>query len=124
MNNKILLIDKERDLVDVLTYFLTIEGFEVIPLSYTDNIITLLDECHPDLIIIDHIFYEKEGQLCRQIKDNPKHSHLPVIIFSASCDSETAFAYGCDVFISKPFDLQNLIEQITFLLPTKVLVSY
>jgi len=111
---KVLLLDNDEDVLDVMQEALTYEGFEVKCIEQTDNILPEIERYRPDLVILDYLLDGiNGGEICHQIKKNKKTSDLPVIIMSAyprvmrSLDD-----YGCDDFIPKPFDLDDFTGRI------------
>jgi DNA-binding response OmpR family regulator len=92
--------------------------FEVKSISGSDNLMALMEEFNPDLVLLDfRVSGENGGEICRQIKSHPRHNHVPVIIFSAYIShDEEILAYGCDAVINKPFDLFELIDKVNNLI--------
>jgi DNA-binding response OmpR family regulator len=111
---KVLLLDNDEGVLDVMQEALNYEGFQVKAIEDTDNIFPVIDGFDPDLIILDYILSGiNGGEICHQIKANPKTTDLPVIIISAYPRVIRSLGYyGCDDFISKPFDLDDIVERI------------
>jgi len=111
---KVLILDNDEDVLDVMKEALNYEGFEVKVIEETDNIFTVIDAFDPDLVILDYILSGVNGgEICHQIKANPKTTDLPVMIMSAYPRVIKSLGYyGCDDFIAKPFDLDDLTERI------------
>jgi DNA-binding response OmpR family regulator len=123
MGNRILLIDDDQDLLDILHEFLTGEGFIVKTLSKINELFVEIETYKPELIVIDYILYGPNefgvngGEVCHQIKMNPKTGHIPVAILSAH--PKVLFSlgtYNSDVIIAKPFDLAELTDTLRVLL--------
>jgi two-component system response regulator VicR len=114
---RVLIVDNDQAILDVMEEVLGYEGFNVKTYSDTDNIFKCIDSFNPDVILIDYILNGiNGGELCAQIKKTPETSHLPVVIISAYSKVLLSLGnYGCDDFISKPFELDNLISRITTL---------
>ena len=112
--NKVLLIDDDVDLLDVLASALAYFGFEVKTSSYTDDIHALVTIHQPDLVIIDYIMNGiNGGEMCSMLKKKDSTKKIPVIILSAYDKVINSLGdYGCDAFVSKPFDMQYLINKI------------
>ncbi|AMR30399.1 hypothetical protein A0256_02680 [Mucilaginibacter sp. PAMC 26640] len=118
MLKRILVLDDNQDILDIVHETLTYENFEVKSTGDSEDVIPLVESFDPDLVILDfRVAGTNGGELCRQIKSHPKFSNVPVIIFSAyiSRDSEL-LAYGCDAIINKPFDLTELVEKVNSLI--------
>jgi DNA-binding response OmpR family regulator len=112
--SKVLLIDDDLDLLEVLSSALSYFGFEVKTSSYTDDILSLVTVYQPDLVIIDYIMEGVNGgEMCAAIKRKESTKNIPVIILSAYDKVIKSLGnYGCDLFISKPFDMQELVKSI------------
>ena len=115
---KILVMDDNLDILQLVEDVLVYERFQVISLSEGDEFIETALELMPDLCIIDYRLAENNGaDFCKQLKAHSKLKHIPVIIYSAyfhkSLDEATL---GCDAFIAKPFDLEELLYKINELL--------
>jgi DNA-binding response OmpR family regulator len=117
IKKKVLIIDNEQDLLDVLELYLTEEGYAVTTATSTDDIQALVKKHKPDLIVLDYIHHREWGiggnSLGNQLKSNARTKHLPVILLSASTEAKYGYA-NCsyDKLISKPFDLSELIHQL------------
>ncbi|NCD67921.1 response regulator [Mucilaginibacter agri] len=114
MAKRILIIDDNQDILDIVQETLAYENFEVMAKPDTDDYLSTVKEFLPDLVILDYRLGNiTGGEICRQIKANPELNEIPVIIFSAYVNrSEDLFAYGCDAIIDKPFDLVELIDKV------------
>src|SRR3954470_8363937 len=114
MSRRILILDNDPGMLDVMQDVLHYEGFSVKAISDTDDIFKCITEYTPDLVLLDYILDGiNGGELCAQIKKNPLTSHLPVIIMSAYSRVLLSLGnYGCDDFIAKPFDLDDFINRV------------
>ncbi|MBG6234262.1 two-component system alkaline phosphatase synthesis response regulator PhoP [Pedobacter sp. CAN_A7] len=112
--NKVLLIDDDLDLLEVLSSALAYFGFEVKTSNHTDDILSMVTVYQPDLVIIDYIMEGiNGGEMCSAIKKKESTKNIPVIILSAYDKVIKSLGnYGCDLFISKPFDMQDLVKKI------------
>lgn len=117
MRKKILLIDNDQGILDVMQEALNYEGYDVHAVDETDDIMSLVNEHQPDLLLIDYLLNGiNGGELCHQLKINKQTCLLPVIIISAYPQVLQSLGnYGCNVFIPKPFDLFYLLDQINTL---------
>src|ERR1700709_894917 len=117
MPKKIMIIEDDADILDVMTYILTDKGYEVISNSNS----TILSEAgnnYPDLILLDNRLPEGLGlEICKQYKQKWEaegKSICPIIIISADHELETlATRYNADGFLEKPFDVVNFLATIT-----------
>jgi two-component system response regulator VicR len=118
MSKRILILDDNLDILDIVHETLTYEHFDVKSTGESADVIPLVESFKPDLVILDYrVAGTNGGELCRQIKSHPDFSNTPVIIFSAYINhQDELFAYGCDAIINKPFDLNELVEKVNNLI--------
>jgi DNA-binding response OmpR family regulator len=118
MVKRILVLDDNQDILAVVHETLTYENFEVKSTGESAEVMPLLEEFIPDLVILDYrVAGTNGGELCRKIKSHPTFGNIPVIIFSAYINHEAdLLAYGCDAIINKPFDLTELVEKVNNLI--------
>jgi DNA-binding response OmpR family regulator len=114
MTKKILVIDDNDDLLGLLNDALTAQGYEVECASHVDNIYESVRNSRAQLVIIDYILQGiNGGELCHQLKINPRTKHLPVIMISGYPRVlESLGNYGADRFLAKPFDLNELLSVV------------
>ena len=110
---KILVIEDNLDLKEILDYILKDDGHEVIPCSDGSSLRTL-DMIKPDVIMMDEILSGSRGSaLCRQLKSDDTTKHIPVILISAMPNlKDIAAGCGADAYIEKPFNIDNLFDVI------------
>ena len=110
--NSILLIEDDDTVRNVIQEALN--TYKVIATDDTDNILGLIKEHKPDLVLMDYILPKiNGGELCHQIKMNPETASLPVIIISGYPQILYSLgSYGCDAILEKPFDLSTLLETV------------
>jgi DNA-binding response OmpR family regulator len=122
MKRKILLIDDDSEVLDILTECFIEEGYDVKAIAQVDDIYPLIDEFHPDLVLTDYILSGiNGGEFCTQIK--MAYQNLPVVILSAYPKVMLSLGtYNCDLFIPKPFDLFDLIKQVNSLVCARQLL--
>lgn len=120
MAKRVLVLDDDVAVLEAIETALVYDGFEVKTLGHTYNIFNNIQGFNPDFIILDFMLYGVNGaELCRQIKANPETRHLPVIMISAYVSNfDLLRKFGCDHFISKPFDLSELQQGIDKVLRT------
>lgn len=71
----------------------------------------------PTLLLLDIMLPDGNGlEICKQLKSDPATAHIPVILLSASYSTETVKDAGADLFISKPFDIYELKEKVSYFL--------
>lgn len=114
MAKNILVVENDEKLVEILNEFLSDQDFIIkfIPQAY--DIRPIVKEFKADLVLLDFLLPGVNGgELCLQIKRDEQISNVPVIIYSAFPRVMLALGdYNCNAFISKPFDLEELLSQI------------
>lgn len=114
MASKILVIEDDKDIRDIITFILEEEGYEVMA-SGDSRILKSVTDFSPYLVLIDNWLTEWKTdatgeQLCRELKSNKATNHIPVIIMSAVSNiKEIAEAGLADAYLKKPFDVDELL---------------
>ncbi|MGN6180918.1 MAG: response regulator [Mucilaginibacter sp.] len=118
MTKNILIVDDQSDILDVLKEALEMEGYNVIALSYTEDIINSVKKFNPDLVMLDFLLAGiNGGEHCHFLKSNPLTSHIPVVMMSGYPRVlESLGNYGADAFIAKPFGLEEITSTVKSLL--------
>lgn len=113
-SKKILIIEDDELCVRLLDQILTRAGYVFRAYRYTENILRLIENFKPDLVLLDYSLPISNGEiLCNQIKRCAQTRSLPVIICSAYNNMFLSVSkYGCDSFIGKPFEPSSFIEKI------------
>lgn len=113
MLKRILMLDDNQDILDVVKEALLYERFEVTITSETENIIETIKAYKPDLVMLDYKLNGTRGDdICRQIKAHHQINNIPVIICSAYLNKDDLPACGCDAIITKPFGLDELMATV------------
>ncbi|WP_256012836.1 response regulator [Desertivirga xinjiangensis] len=107
---RIMIFDDDVDILEILTYLLKEKGWEVHTRTTCNNIIKVVSENNPDIILMDNWIPDTGGIKATQtLKNHPEFARVPVIYFSANNDIEKLAAEaGSDAFLAKPFDLDEL----------------
>lgn len=116
---RILVLDDDRYILDILDEALTYEEFEVKTAMDIQSFFSLMDDYQPNLVLIDYLLQGiNGGEVCHQIKSEEETREVPVILMSAYPRVfESLGTYGCDEFIAKPFDLYSLIDKVKSYMP-------
>jgi DNA-binding response OmpR family regulator len=115
MSKKILVLDDDKGILDVISYVLEDSGYIVRTLSSGETIVDEIRKFHPDLILMDIMLADMDGRIiCQDLKGNSETKTLPVILISASHNvADTLKQIGApNDFIAKPFDIEHLISRI------------
>ena len=109
MKKKILVIEDDDDIQDILTLILIDEGYEVVS-SRDGKIVEDIKIIMPDLVLCDiWIPTVKGSDICRIVKGDEATKHIPFILISTSIKlSDLAFDCGADDYIQKPFQIKEV----------------
>jgi DNA-binding response OmpR family regulator len=111
---KILLVENDAETAQFVEMMLKKAGYKCLVKPETMDIIALVNEYQPNLVILDYVLPEiNGGEICSTIKNDNNCCHLPVIIYSSYPKSFLSLRqYQCDAFIPKPFDVEKLMAKI------------
>ena len=113
---KILIVDDEADVVEVIEMLLKSESYDVLKAYGGKEALGILDADTPDLVILDIMMPEIDGvEVCRRMRKLEKMQEIPIIMFSAKLsaqDKKNSFDAGADGFITKPFNARGFISGI------------
>ena len=113
---RILIVDDEADLVSVLRIGLEIEGFEVLSATDGETGLQRARDERPDLMVLDLMLPKMDGyKVCRALKFDERYKHIPIFILSARSgeqDRRLALDMGADAFVTKPYDMADLVAKI------------
>jgi two-component system, OmpR family, alkaline phosphatase synthesis response regulator PhoP len=121
---RILLVDDESDLVEMVKMRLGANDYDVIVASDGQEALDKARSEKPDLIILDVMLPKMDGyKVCRMLKFDEKYRHIPIIMFTARAqesDRQTGEQVGADAYITKPFDpavlllkMKDLLNKVT-----------
>ena len=114
-NARILVVDDEQDLLEILKFNLETEGYEVVTATSAEDAL-LLDIASFDLMLLDVMMGGMSGfAMARQLKGNPATAQVPIIFLTArdtENDTVTGFNLGADDYISKPFSLREVMVRV------------
>ena len=112
---RILVVDDEEDLCEILKFNLENEGYEVDTANSAEEALEM-DIASYDLLLLDVMMGGMSGfQLAKKLKENPMTAHVPIIFLTArdtENDTLTGFNLGADDYISKPFSIREVMVRI------------
>lgn len=110
----ILILDDDQDILDVTRLILEMKGYNVETRSSCSDVVPLIFETNPDIILVDLMIPEIGGkEMIKNLKRNADTATIPALVFSANAEIETiAKAIGADGFLKKPFDIDMLEKTI------------
>ncbi|HJN79176.1 MAG TPA: response regulator transcription factor [Flavobacteriaceae bacterium] len=117
---KILLVDDEPDIIEILRYNLTQEGYDVITAKDGESAIKKVENNHPHLIIMDIMMPKMDGiEACSIIRSNPKFIDTIIVFLTARGEDYShvaAYDAGADDYITKPIKPKVFISKVKGLL--------
>ncbi len=116
IGKKILVVDDIKDSRGLVKKILELRGYEVIEAGTGEDAINIVQIELPDLILMDIRMPGIDGrEATRRIKALPKVAHIPILAMTASVkpeDKQSTIEAGCDDFIRKPIDIEQLPKQV------------
>lgn len=113
--HKILVVDDEQDLLEILKFNLETEGYEVATATSAEEALHL-NLCDFNLLLLDVMMGGMSGfAMARKLKDNPSTAAIPIIFLTArdtENDTLTGFSLGADDYISKPFSIREVLVRV------------
>jgi DNA-binding response OmpR family regulator len=119
--SKILLVDDERNLVELTTMRLESAGYEVIAAYDGAEALDKINQSKPDLIILDLMLPKVDGyEVCTMLKQDGRYQNIPIVLLTAKVqekDEQLGQECGANAYVRKPFQAKELLETIQRLLP-------
>ncbi|EAK8912144.1 response regulator transcription factor [Listeria monocytogenes] len=110
---KILVVDDEKPIADIVKFNLNKEGFDVYCAYEGDEALELVEEVQPDLILLDIMLPGRDGiEVCREVR---KKYDMPIIMVTAKdseIDKVIGLELGADDYVTKPFSNRELIARV------------
>ncbi len=120
----ILVVDDEADILDLLEYNLTIDGYHVTCVKTGEKALTVARSATPDLILLDLMLPGIEGlEVCKILQNDPKTMKIPIVMITAKgeeSDIVTGLEAGADDYITKPFTPRVLLARVRAVLRRKM----
>ena len=120
IENKIVIVDDEESIRELVGDLLESENFKVIKCADTDDGYKRILKSKPDLVILDVKMPQIGGiELCRLLRENIETKNIPVIMLtveSTETDKVIGFGVGADDYITKPFSNRELVARVRALL--------
>lgn len=117
---KILVVDDDRVIQQLIEVNLELEGYEVVKASNGEEALEMFASERPDLVILDVMMPKLNGKdVCRKLKSDPATASTPIVFLSARAqdmDVEAGLELGADAYVTKPFDPSILLDTVSSLL--------
>jgi two-component system alkaline phosphatase synthesis response regulator PhoP len=115
-NQKILIVDDEPDILEIITYNLQLHGYEVQTAKDGDLALIKAKEFKPDLIILDIMMPKKNGiEVCKILRSQPEYNDTLIIFLTALNDELShvkGLEFGADDYISKPVSPKIMVSKV------------
>ncbi|MBI4619491.1 MAG: response regulator transcription factor [Desulfobacterales bacterium] len=116
VKEKILVVDDEQDIIELIKYNLEMGGFRVSSAYNGEDALRLAKREPPDLLILDLMLPGMDGlEVCQVLKKESQTSHIPIIMLTAKTgepDIVVGLGLGADDYITKPFSTRELIARV------------
>ena len=113
MSNKVLIVDDEKNIVELSKLYLEKEGFNTVCAYDGEEALRLFETESPELIILDIMIPKKDGwQVCKEVR---KTSQIPIIMLTAKSDTfdkVLGLELGADDYMTKPFEPKELVARV------------
>ncbi len=113
---RVLVVEDERDVAELIRYNLGKEGFDVLVASTGAEALRQAREAHPDIVLLDIMVPELNGwEVCRRLKQDAETRAIPVIMVTGRVeegDKVLGFEMGADDYVTKPFSPRELVARI------------
>ncbi len=117
---RILVVDDEKDLVDLISYNLNRNGYDVITADDGASALELASKEQPDLVVLDLMLPGVDGmEVAKQLRADPETASIPIIMLTAKSeevDGVVGLAIGADDYITKPFSMKILLARLNTVL--------
>lgn len=116
MKHRILIVDDEPHIIELVKFNLEITGFEVLEATDGQQAIQITKKEKPDLVLLDLMLPIIDGfEVCRILRKNSETREIPIIILTAKSeevDKILGFEIGADDYITKPFSPRELVARV------------
>ena len=118
---KILIVDDEKDIVETIQFVLEAQGYSCITAYDGEKGLKKAKDNNPDLIILDVMMPNINGfKISRLLKFDAKYKDIPIIMLTARSQQEDKMIgeeTGADLYMTKPFDIEELVKNVKSLCP-------
>ncbi len=123
-NKKVLAVDDEEDILELLKFNLSREGYQVPCAESGEQALRLVRSESPDLVVLDLMLPGIDGlEVTRRLKNNPDTKNIPIVMLTAKgeeADIVTGLELGADDYITKPFSPRILLARVRAVLRRRI----
>lgn len=113
---RILVVDDEVDLVETVRFSIELEGYDVLVAYNGEEALNQARKENPDLILLDLMLPKLDGyKVCRLLKFDERYKHIPILMLTAKTqdkDKAIGMETGADEYITKPFEIDDLMKKV------------
>jgi two-component system alkaline phosphatase synthesis response regulator PhoP len=117
---RVLVVDDEPNIAKIVKKQLEVSGYEVIVAVDGEEALTKIRQEHPDVMLLDVMLPKRNGyEVLGIIKQDEQLKRIPVMMLTARAqqqDQQASLEHGADAYLAKPFQLEELVEQVRALL--------
>ena len=116
MTKKILIVEDEMQILELLLNVFEFEGYEVLSARNGDEALRMSRELDPDILVLDKRLPDMDGiEVCASVKSDEKTSHQKILMLSGlsqDYDLKEAFQAKADAYMTKPFGIKQLVGKV------------
>jgi DNA-binding response OmpR family regulator len=120
VKHRVLVVDDEPNIAKIVKKQLEVSGYDVIVAVDGEMALTKIREEHPEVILLDVMLPKRNGyEVLGILKQDEQLKHIPVMMLTARAqqqDQQASLEHGADAYLAKPFQLEELVEQVKALL--------
>ena len=117
MRARVLVVDDEEDLLELVTFHIQSAGWEAVTATNAADALERIAASRPDLILLDLMLPDLDGlSLCEMFRRSPQTAAIPILMLTGLSREPTrqlALQVGADDFITKPFSPRELMQRVT-----------
>lgn len=123
MGKKILVVDDESHIVNILKFNLKKSGYDVVTAGNGEEALVIIANEKPDVIICDVMMPKVTGfEVCQKVKSDDSLKQIPFILLTAKgqeVDKDIGLKFGADYYLTKPFSPKNIVDKVAEILAGK-----
>jgi DNA-binding response OmpR family regulator len=122
MKRRVLIADDEPNIVTALEFLLKRSGYDVRSVANGDEALALMESYRPDVVLLDVMMPVRSGyEVCQRMRERAEWRDIRIVMLTAKgreAEMSKGLSLGADLYITKPFSTQELIEKVNGLFDT------